>query len=183
MARPGRPKSANSKNLVYNFRMSEEEKQRLSQIAELTGMSKSACLREALSAYYKATENKEDPVIKIPTCDWYKQLFDVAKTGETYRDIYRKFLELTTTCERRLCEVDGKIGYFHCWEHFSKPVPAGLTIGSAPAGIISGVFGIVELTDGVHLVDPTDIKFCDEEHATLCMQNKYEKERCTNDKK
>ncbi len=79
----------------------------------------------------------------------------------------------TIAYERRLCEVNGKIGYFHCWEHFSKPVPAGLTIGSAPAGIISGVFGIVELTDGVHRVDPTDIKFCDEEYSDLCGWNKY----------
>ena len=73
----------------------------------------------------------------------------------------------TITNERRLCKVDDKIGYFHCWEHFSKPVPAGLTIGSPPAGVISYVVGIVEFADGVERVDPTEIKFCDEEHATI----------------
>ena len=70
--------------------------------------------------------------------------------------------------ERRLCKVDDKIGYFHCWEHFSKPVSAGLTIGSPPAGVISYVVGIVEFADGVERVDPTEIKFCDEKHAAIC---------------
>lgn len=85
--------------------------------------------------------------------------------------------------ELRLCKVKSELGYFHCWEHFSKPVPAGLTIGSPPAGVISYVLGIVEFEDGIRRVDPTEIKFCDEEHATLCAQNKYEKERCANEKK
>lgn len=85
--------------------------------------------------------------------------------------------------ELRLCKVDNELGYFHCWEHFSNPVPAGLTIGSPPAGIISYVSGIVEFEDGVRHVDPTEIKFCDEEHADLCTLNKYEKERCKDEKK
>lgn len=79
--------------------------------------------------------------------------------------------------ERRICTVgreNPRTGYFHCWEHFSKPVPAG---------VINGVFGIVEMTDGVHRVDPTDIKFCDEEHAALCAWNKYGKEHCKNEEK
>lgn len=69
--------------------------------------------------------------------------------------------------ELRLCKVKSELGYFHCWEHFSKPVPAGLTIGSPPAGVISYVSGIVEFDDGIRRVDPTEIKFCDEENATL----------------
>ena len=108
--------------------------------------------------------------------------------------------------ELRLCKVNNELGYFHCWEHYSKPVPAGLTIGSPPAGVISYVSGIVEFEDdirircmdpgvisyvsgivefedGVRRVDPTEIKFCDEEHADLCALNKYEKERCKDEKK
>ena len=82
--------------------------------------------------------------------------------------------EFTITYERRLCKVDGEIGYFHCWEHFSKP---------GPAGVISYVSGIVEFDDGIRRVDPTEIKFCDEEHATLCVWNKYGKEHCKNEEK
>ena len=78
--------------------------------------------------------------------------------------------------ELRLCKVNNELGYFHCWEHFSKPVPTGLTIGSPPAGVISYVSGIVEFEDGVRSVDPTEIKFCDEEHAALCTLNKHQKE-------
>lgn len=89
----------------------------------------------------------------------------------------------TIRCELRLCKVKSELGYFHCWEHFSNPAPAGLTIGSPPAGVISYVVGIVEFEDGIRRVDPTAIKFCDEEHANLCALNKYEKERCTNEEK
>lgn len=83
--------------------------------------------------------------------------------------------------ELRLCKVKDELGYFHCWEHYSEPVPAGLTIGSPPAGVISYVSGIVEFEDGVRRVDPTEIKFCDEEHAALSVWNNYEKERDKND--
>ena len=78
--------------------------------------------------------------------------------------------------ELRLCKVNNELGYFHCWEHFSKPVPAGLTIGSPPAGVISYVSGIVEFEDDIRRVDLTEIKFCDEEHAALCTLNKHQKE-------
>lgn len=92
-------------------------------------------------------------------------------------------VDFTLKYERRLCKVNNELGYFHCWEYFSKPVPAGLTIGSPPAGVISYVSGIVEFEDGVRHVDPTEIKFCDEEHANLCTLNKYEKERCKDEEK
>ena len=85
-------------------------------------------------------------------------------------------VDITAKCERRLCKVNNELGYFHCWEHYSNPVPAGLTIGSPPADVISYVSGIVEFEDGVRHVDPTEIKFCDEEHATLCAFNKRQKE-------
>ena len=41
----------------------------------------------------------------------------------------------------------------------------------------------IEFDDGVRRVDPTEIKFCDEDHADLFALNKYEKERCTNEEK
>lgn len=92
-------------------------------------------------------------------------------------------VDFTLKYERRLCKVNHELGYFHCWEHYSNPVPAGLTIGSPSAGVISYVSGIVEFDDGIRRVDPTAIKFCDEEHANLCALNKYEKERCKDEEK
>lgn len=75
--------------------------------------------------------------------------------------------------ERRLCTVRGDHGYFHTWEHYSKPLPASPLIGGEPAGVFSKIFGIVEFEDGVKRVDPTDIKFCDEENAMLSWFNKH----------
>ena len=68
----------------------------------------------------------------------------------------------TLRYELRLCKIKDEFGYFHCWEHYSEPVPAGLTIGSPPAGVIVDVKGIVDLEDGVRCVDPTEVEFCDE---------------------
>lgn len=34
----------------------------------------------------------------------------------------------------RLCTVNDKLGYFHAWEHYSKPLEASPLIGGAPAG-------------------------------------------------
>lgn len=85
--------------------------------------------------------------------------------------------------ELRLCKVKSELGYFHCWEHFSQPVPAGATVGSPPAGVVSYVSGIVEFENGVRRVDPVSIQFCDETHADLSMWNKYEKERSKNEEK
>lgn len=67
----------------------------------------------------------------------------------------------------RLCKVGDKFGYFHTWEHYSKPLEASPLVGGAPAGVFSKVFGIVEFPDGVKRVDPTDIHFCDEWSETL----------------
>lgn len=92
-------------------------------------------------------------------------------------------VDFTLKYERRLCKVKNELGYFHCWEHYSEPVPAGLAIGSSPAGFVSYVSGIVEFEDGVRHVDPTEIKFCDETHATLSAWNKHEKECSKNEKK
>ena len=74
--------------------------------------------------------------------------------------------------ERRLCTVNGEVGYFHTWEQYSKPLEASPLVGGAPAGIFSKIFGIVEFEDGIRRVDPTGIKFCDEENEMLSMFNK-----------
>ena len=47
----------------------------------------------------------------------------------------------------RLCTVNDKLGYFHAWEHYSKPLEASPLIGGAPAGVFSKIFGIVEFSD------------------------------------
>ncbi len=67
----------------------------------------------------------------------------------------------------RLCKVGNSIGYFHTWEHYSKPLEASPLVGGAPAGVFSKVFGIVEFPDEIRRVDPTDIHFCDDENETL----------------
>ena len=74
--------------------------------------------------------------------------------------------------EKRLCNVNGKIGYFHRWEDYSRPLDASPLIGGAPAGIFSMTYGIVEFPDRVQRVDPTQIVFCDEQNQTLWALNK-----------
>lgn len=84
--------------------------------------------------------------------------------------------------ERRICEVNGRVGYFHCWYHYSKPVPASLLQGGAPSGVISDVYGIVEFSDHVDLVNPVDIKFCDEENQMLHQIEKFKKDKMSDSK-
>lgn len=79
--------------------------------------------------------------------------------------------------ETRLCKVKGKHGYFHTWEHYSKPIEASPLVGGAPAGVISQVFGIIEFEDGVQRVQPYDIKFLDETSKILHFLNEREKEK------
>ena len=76
----------------------------------------------------------------------------------------------------RLCTVNGKLGYFHCWEHYSKPVEASILMCGVPEVIISFVRGIVEFPEGVGYANPADIKFCDDEHAYLCAMAKHHEE-------
>ena len=88
--------------------------------------------------------------------------------------------KITVSQETRLCTVKGELGYFHTWEHWSRPVEASPLIGGAPAGVISQVFGIVEFSSGVNRVEPYLIKFCDEQNAILNEMAKHyrdEKER------
>ena len=78
-----------------------------------------------------------------------------------------KGMKMTIEYELRLCEVNGELGYFHCWEQWSKPIPPSVMAGGPPGGQLSQIFGVVEFGDGVRRVDPTAIKFCDEINATL----------------
>ena len=75
--------------------------------------------------------------------------------------------EIPITHRTRDCEVDGRPGYFHMWEYFSKPVPGSLLVDGPPPGIISQVYGIVEFSDGVKRVDPCSIKFTDADNHDL----------------
>ena len=74
-------------------------------------------------------------------------------------------MNMTVEWNTRLCTVKGETGYFHTWEHYSKPLPASPLVGGEPAGLFSQIFGIIEFKDGVRRVDPTAIIFCDEENA------------------
>ena len=80
----------------------------------------------------------------------------------------------------RLCRVEGKIGYFHTWKYYSRPLPASPFVGGEPAGMFSRVFGIVEFPDGVERVDPTDIHFCDDGNKILTEWNKSCEEKENN---
>lgn len=115
-----------------------------------------------------------------------------ASTGYIFRKVLilkgeklMAFSDITVKQERRLCEVNGKIGYFHCWEHYSRPVEPSPMIGGAPGGVISFVRAIVEFPEGIGYVDPKDLKFRDEENSSLKMiqaiENKRkEKKKCSN---
>lgn len=81
----------------------------------------------------------------------------------------------------RLCQVGEKLGYFHTWEYYSKPLGASPLMGGAPAGVFSKMFGIVEFLDGVRRVDPSEIVFCDEKNQMLSEMEKMRKEREAND--
>lgn len=83
-------------------------------------------------------------------------------------------LNATINWDTRLCTVEGETGYFHVWEHYSKPIDASPLMGGAPAGIFSKIFGIVEFADGVKRIDPVNIKFCDDENIALSNFNKKE---------
>lgn len=71
--------------------------------------------------------------------------------------------DITIKRELRTVRVNGKLGYLHCWEHYSN-------------GDISYVRALVEFPEGMGYADPKDLKFCDETHADLCAMDKFEKE-------
>ena len=83
-----------------------------------------------------------------------------------------KMSDIVIKPELRCCEVDGKLGYFHCWERYRDILAPGLIAGSHPDRQYYRVLGIVEFSDGVERVDPSRIKFNDEENCTLRMMQK-----------
>ena len=68
---------------------------------------------------------------------------------------------------------------FHLWEQYSKPIPAGVTIGSYPAGIVSYTVGIVEDCNGqIHRVPPEEIRFLGDimREYDFCEENDFGEE-------
>ena len=49
--------------------------------------------------------------------------------------------------ETRLCEVNGELGYFHCWEHWSNVIDTSPLRGGHPGGQIGQVHGILSNDD------------------------------------
>lgn len=47
--------------------------------------------------------------------------------------------------ENRLCKVDDKLGYFHTWEHYSRPVEASPLVGGV--GLLTRAFLMVHALD------------------------------------
>lgn len=90
-------------------------------------------------------------------------------------------LNMQMEWKTRLCRVGEKLGYFHVWEHYSKPLEASPMIGGAPAGVFSKIFGVVEFSDGVRRVDPSEIVFYDEENQILSEMEKMGKGNTDND--
>lgn len=82
--------------------------------------------------------------------------------------------------QTRLCEVNGELGYFYCWEHWANVIGASALRGGHPGGQVGQVYGIVEFPGGVRRVDPTKIKFCDEQNDILCEMNKQKQEKGEN---
>lgn len=93
--------------------------------------------------------------------------------GPTERRFVMAGIKMNVEFPTRLCEVNGKLGYFHRWEQWSKVVDASPLRGGHPGGQNGQVFGIVEFEDGVRRVGPSSIKFCDEENASLCALVKH----------
>lgn len=84
-----------------------------------------------------------------------------------------KGMKMTIEFKTRLCEVDGKLGYFHCWEQFAEPIPPSAMVGGPPGGQMSRVYGIVEFRDRVRRVAPFDIKFIDDQNAILSEMSEH----------
>lgn len=58
---------------------------------------------------------------------------------------------------------------FHQLTTIQRPVPGGLTIGSAPGGQLSTVYAVIELENGtIRYVDPYEITFIDNLFGDYC---------------
>lgn len=53
MARTGRPKSENSKDIRLNLRVDESDNGKLEEICKMTGTSKTESIRSAIRKYYE----------------------------------------------------------------------------------------------------------------------------------
>ena len=66
---------------------------------------------------------------------------------------------------------------FHQLVTIQRPVPGGLTIGSAPGGQLSTMYAVIELENGtIRYVDPYEITFLDNPISDYCWPDDYEKE-------
>lgn len=76
-------------------------------------------------------------------------------------------LPITFEMNLRNCMVDGRPGYFHCWEQYSQPIAPSLLVGGHPGGTVAQVYGIVEFTYGIRRIQPYNIEFVDDLHDSL----------------
>lgn len=84
-----------------------------------------------------------------------------------------KFSDIKIRWRTRLCSVNGEYGNFHVWEQYSEPVGESPLVGGPPAGVVAGVYGIVEFPDGIRRVDPAAIRFVDMDHKNLYSMAEY----------
>lgn len=76
--------------------------------------------------------------------------------------------------ETRLCEVDGELGYFHCWEHWSNVIDASPLRGGHPGGQIGQIYEIVEPINQKIIIDQLAARIPHTDQATT-----HEKEHST----
>lgn len=77
--------------------------------------------------------------------------------------------QLEVLHERRLVELsDGSLGYFHCWEHYSRPIEPSPFVGGHPGGTFCECYALIEKADGVvYRFGTGKFRFVDEEHEML----------------
>ena len=61
----------------------------------------------------------------------------------------------------RICEVDGRYGYFYRWEPHAKFIRGNPTKGTRSGRKITGVFAVIEFAEGIERVKATKVKFLD----------------------
>ena len=67
---------------------------------------------------------------------------------------------------------------FHQFITIQKPIPGGLTIGSAPGGQLSTVYAVIELENGtIRYVDPYEITFLDNPFCDYCWPDDGDEKR------
>lgn len=59
LAKTGRPKSENPRNIRFTFRMDEQENKILESICSITGENKNEVIRNAVKRYYKYLKQKK----------------------------------------------------------------------------------------------------------------------------